>query len=332
MDKHKLPNINLVIQNYILGIASIEEQQFLNDWLNDNPENRKLLFNEKDLYDASQLGSKALDEIEIQQWIKLQDQISKRKSKTFKLIEILKIAAIVLITLGAGWIGHYLYSSIAFSNKQVEIKHIEATKGQIKEIFLADGTHVWLNSDSKLSFPSQFTANNRQVDVHGEAFFEVTANEKKPFLVNTKNHTVKVVGTQFNICEYPKSKIIEVTLVEGKVKIISGNIIKDLFPGQQSSFNTKTSIVKISEKDLEIYSSWKEGRYEFSNERIGKVFQIIERWWDVKINCQDDSLGNERISGVLKRHKPVDTIFELIDKLIPIEYKIVNDVITVISK
>ncbi len=332
MEKQKLPNISQVIQKYILGNASKEEQQFLYDWLNKNPENRKMLFYKKDLFEASQLGSETLNKIEVQQWIELQNRISKQKLKSNRLIEVLKIAAIILVTLGVGWMGHYFYASGVFSNKQAELKYVEATKGQIKEIFLADGTHVWLNYDSKFSFPSQFTANNRQVELQGEAFFEVTANEEKPFLVKTKNHTVKVVGTKFNICEYPESKIIETTLVEGKVKIISGNIFKDLLPGQQSSFNTETSQIRISKKDFEIYTAWKDGRYEFRNEPIGKVFKIVERWWDVKINYPEDKLKNERISGVLKRHKPVGQLFELIKQLVPIEYEIKNDEITVTSK
>ena len=174
MDKQRLPNIDQVIQNYILGNASEEEQQFLYDWLNKNPDNGKILFNEKDLYEASKLGSEIFNDIETRQWIELQDRILTRKLKTSGIREFLKIAAIVLITLGAGWMGHYFYASGLFSNQQVEYKQVKACKGQVKEIFMADGTHVWLNSGSKLSFPSNFTEDKREVELSGEAFFEVT--------------------------------------------------------------------------------------------------------------------------------------------------------------
>lgn len=332
MDKERLPNIEQVLQNYIQGNASEGEQQFLYDWLNENPDNRKLLFNEKDLYGVSKIGSKELKEIEIQQWMELQERISTRKLRTSGITEFLKIAAVILIALGTGWMGHFLYSSGTFSNKQVEMKHVKATKGQVKEIFLADGTHVWLNSDSKLSFPSSFSDDNRKVELCGEAFFKVTANEESPFLVKTKNHTVKVTGTQFNICEYSESKIIETTLVKGKVKIISGNIIKDLLPGQQSSFNTETAKIRISKADFDIYTSWKDGRYEFKNTPIEKVFRIMERWWDVKISYPEAKLKSERISGVLRRYKPLKQHFEVIKQLVPINYKIDNDVIEITLK
>lgn len=329
MDREKMPNIGRIIENYIQGNVSAEDEKILYSWLGENPENEKLLFGDKDLWEASHLGAKSLTDIENQQWILLQDRINSKKSKLNGFKEILRIAAAVIIALGIGWMGHYSYSSGMFSDQQVEYKQIEASKGQIKEIFLADGTHVWLNADSKLSFPSNFTADTREIELEGEAYFEVTSNEENPFLVKTKNHTVKVTGTQFNICEYPESKIIETTLVEGKVKIITGNFIKDLKPGQQSSFSTLTSEVKINEADFEIYTAWKEGRYEFNNEPMGKIIKIAERWWDVKINYPESKLKYEYISGVLRKHKPLEQHLEVFKRLIQFDYEIENDVITI---
>jgi len=332
MESKKMPNIGSAIQNYIQGNVSAEDERILYSWLKENPEDEKILFGEKDIWEATQLGTERLNEIETSQWSLLKDKISTRKITNTKFHQALKIAAIVIFTFGVGWMGHSLYSSGIFSNTQVELKHIEATKGQIKEIFLADGTHVWLNSDSKLSFPSNFTKDTREIELEGEAYFEVTSNEETPFLVKTKNHTVKVTGTQFNICEYPESKIIETTLVEGKVKIITGNIIKDLLPGQQSSFSTLTSEVKINEPEFETYSAWKEGRYEFSNEPVGKIFQIMERWWDVDIVYPETNLKYERIAGVLRKHKPIEQHLEVFKQLVPMEYEIGTDIINVTVK
>lgn len=325
----KKQNIKKAIEHFIQGNASPEMQKHLLDWLKENPDNQKLLFGDKDLWNASQLGSSELEEIEVQQWIKLQERISVQNYKTIQFKEILRIVAVVVISLGLGWTGHYLYTSDVFHNKQIEQRTIEATKGQLKEIFLADGTHVWLNSDSKLSFPSKFSEKTREIDLQGEAFFEVTANVENPFIVKTKNHKVKVTGTKFNICEYPESEIIETTLVEGRVKIISGNITKDIFPGQQSSFNTETAEVRISEADFAINTSWTEGKYYFKNEPIEKVFKIMERWWDVQIIYPESKLKNERISGALRKHKSLEQHFEVIQQLIPIEYKIETDIVEV---
>lgn len=329
MESKKMPTIVQIIQNYMNGNATEAEEQVLYNWLKEKPENRKILFGDKDIWEASQIGSQVLEEVEHQQWIELQQKINAQKITVKGVTEILKIAAVIIVTFGVGWLGHHIYSSNVHSNKQVEFKQIEAINGQVKEIFLADGTHVWLNSDSKLTFPSDFSEDSRKVELQGEAFFEVTSHEENPFLVKTKMHTVKVTGTKFNICEYPESKIIETTLAEGKVKIITGNFFKDLMPGQQSSFNTLTSEVKISETDFEIYTSWKDGVYEFRNESVEKIFKIMERWWDVKIDYPQDKLKYERISGVLRKHKPLEQHFQVIQQLIPVNYKITNDIIEI---
>lgn len=332
MNRQENQHLVQAIEQYIRGIATTEEEKVVYTWMNESPENRRWLFREKELWEASQLGSSRLNEIEISQWVDLHQQINEPKKNGFRINEILKIAAIVIFAIGAGWLGHSVYSEISINNSQAEQKTIEASKGQIKEIFLADGTHVWLNSDSRLSFPNHFSETTREVELSGEAFFEVTASEKKPFLVKTGNHMVKVTGTRFNICEYPESKIIETTLEEGKVKIISGNFFKDLLPGEQSSFHTESAEIRISKTDLEIYTVWKEGRYDFNNEPVGKIFQIIERWWDVKINYPVETLKNERISGVLRRYKPIEQHFEVIQQLVPMVYRIENDVINVSAK
>lgn len=329
MDSQKFLNIEPAFRRFVQGRASAEDEELLYKWVKETPENRKRLFQEKDIWDSTNLGTKQLNEQELEHWLELRHRMNSRKVQTSVIVRFAKIAAIIIISFGLGWFGRYINTQKSFSTQSsAEMKSVAATKGQQKEIFLADGTHVWLNADSKLSFPSEFTPDNREVELTGEAYFEVTANEKKPFWVTTGNHKVKVTGTKFNICEYPECKIIETTLVEGKVKIITGNFIKDLLPGQQSGFNTETAKIRINETDFEIYTAWIEGRYEFRNEPISKVFQIIERWWDVDINFPEE-LKNERISGVLRKYKPLEQHFEVIQQILPVDYKIENDVIEI---
>lgn len=328
MENLKPEDIDQAILHFVQGNASSEEHKDLLNWLEKHPGNREKLFRKKDLWDAAQLNSNKLDEIEVEQWELLRKTISTQKANSLIFKEIVRIAAVIILALGVGWMSHYFYLD-AKNNSNVEMKTVESIKGQIKEIFLADGTHVWLNADSKLTFPSNFTDKTRRIELQGEAYFEVTSNKKNPFLVKTKNHTVKVTGTQFNICEYPEDKMIETTLVEGKVKIITGNFIQDLKPGEQSTFYTETAEILIGEKDFDIYTSWKDGRYKFRNESIDKVFQIMERWWDVEIDYSKKEFKYEYISGVLKKHKPIKQHFEIINKLVPIDYCINKDKIIV---
>lgn len=329
MDNLKDKNIEQSIQHFVQGIANADEQKQVYTWMKENPAEKERVFRDKDLWDASLLSSEKLEVLENREWAKLNESINhsgKRKVVSFK--EFVQVAAIIVFTLGLGWMSHYFYSN-TIANRNIEIRTVEAIKGQIKEVFLADGTHVWLNADSRLSFPSNFTNKTREIELHGEAYFEVTSNEKNPFLVKTGNHTVKVTGTKFNICEYPGDKMIETTLVEGKVKIITGDLFKDLQPGEQSTFYTETAEVLIGEKDFDIYTAWREGRYEFRNEPVTKIFQIMERWWDVEIEYNETAFKHEYISGVLRKHKPIKQHFEVINELVPIKFSIDYDKIVV---
>ena len=327
MEGQRFLNIESAIKRFVTGQASPEDKKLIYDWIQENPDKKGLLFSKKDIWESSRLGTKEIQKIENAEWLDLQSKINSSEASSFNFYKNFKIAAIVILSVGIGWFSRFFYSDHEFPN-EVALQKVSATKGQIKEVFLADGTHVWLNSDSEILFPGRFSKNNRTVKLEGEAFFEVTANEEKPFLIKTKNHTVKVVGTRFNICEYPESNIIETTLEKGKVKILSGNIIKDLFPGEQLSFNTETSEVRISKVDLEIYTTWKDGRYVFNDEPIDKIFTIIERWWDVKIDYPE-KMKSERITGVLRKYKPVEQHLQVIKQLTAIDYQINNDQILV---
>ena len=145
-----------------------------------------------------------MEENTLLQWIKLHEKI---KGREVRLKRFLRYAALFIIALVLGFWSNYLLLTTNTQDQQVEYKEVEATKGQVKEIFLADGTHIWLNSDSKLSFPSNFSADNRAIELSGEAFFEVATDKEKKFLVKTGKHTVEVTGTRFNVCEYPENKI-----------------------------------------------------------------------------------------------------------------------------
>ncbi|MDD4757088.1 MAG: FecR domain-containing protein [Prolixibacteraceae bacterium] len=322
-----MPDIKVITERYLQGVLSSGDEKILLQWIKENPENSKLIFREKDIWDSTQLASPGIEAVTSTQWQHLQDKI---KTRTIRVNEFLRYVAIFIIALASGFWGHSVFFTEKAENQQVEYKEVEATKGQVKEIFLADGTHVWLNSDSKLSFPSDFSGDNRKIELRGEAFFEVTADADKKFLVKTGNHTVEVTGTRFNVCEYPESKIIETTLESGSVKILTGNIINDLMPGQKSGYNTETAEIKIGEAVLDINTSWKEGYYECKNEPLPKVFKIIERWWDVKIYYPEDKFEDERITGIIRKHKSLEHHFNVISKLVKFDYVIEPDKITVI--
>ncbi len=197
------------------------------------------------------------------------------------------------------------------------------------EVFLTDGTHVWLNSESTLEFPNSFSSEKRVVRLDGEAYFQVQSDRDHPFYVHSGQQKIQVTGTRFNVKKYPEDHLIETVLEEGKVKILGGNIARDLLPGQRSSFHTQSLDVKIDNVDFEVYTSWRDGRYEFKNERFDKIMKIVERWWDVEVVYDQAKLKDFTFSGVLKKHKDVDYIFDIINQFKPIDYHVDDNKIIV---
>ncbi len=322
-----MDNVDLLISRFLGGKSSAAEREDVLKWINKCPENRKSFFLTKEIWEASSICSSEIISEETKQWQTLAWRIDGllQKEKIIRrrilVKQFFRIASIVLIALITGWSGHSLYLRIKSKTTNVGYEMVIASKGQVKEIFLADGTHVWLNSDSQLKFPTEFTSKNREITLEGEAYFEVKKNEKSPFIVTTRTHKVKVLGTKFNICEYPEDKIIETTLSEGKVKVLAGDKIVDLLPGMQSRINTETLDVRVGQADLDVHTAWIDGRYEFRDKPLEKILSIVERWYDVKV-VYPAEMKQMCFSGVIKRHKPVNHLLDVISALQPIEYSI----------
>jgi len=187
-------------------------------------------------------------------------------------------------------------------------------RGQKSVLQLSDGTKVWLNADSRLTYAKDFTGKGqRDVFLEGEAFFDVAHDEKHPFLVHTTGITIKVLGTAFNVKSYKDDASIETTLIRGKVSInkegagpTDGNVV--LKPNQRAIFQKQTKSLNIEEVMAERLSSWRFDQLIFDETQISDVIVQLERWYDVKIHVQDgDSLqcrltadlGKESLEEVL---------------------------------
>ncbi len=322
-----MDDIEPLRNNFIADTAGTEEQCRLLRWLTNNPGKRASLFREKDLYQAASLKGDFLNRREEEAWDQLKKKIdppvlSHPDANGYMLRRVVRAAALVVLSLLTGWVGNSMYHGLQTRNNHHFEQTVTAGKGQIVELFLADGTHVWLNAESKLEFPGSFSASKRVVRLEGEAYFEVRSDPDHPFYVHSDNQQVKVTGTRFNIKRYPEDHKIETVLEEGKVKVLGVNVVKDLLPGQRSSFNTESMEVVIDPVDIDVYTSWHEGRYEFKNASFSKIMKIVERWWDVEVIYDREKLKDFTFSGVLKKHKEVGYIFEIINQFKPIDYQV----------
>ncbi|CAD0002379.1 FecR family protein [Flavobacterium salmonis] len=184
-------------------------------------------------------------------------------------------------------------------------------------IQLADGTKVWLNSESQLKYPVAFIDGEvRKVElVYGEAYFEVspsTAHKGSKFEVFTKKQTVEVIGTQFNIKAYHEEKNIYTTLLEGKVTVNIAGQKHLLIPKEQSNFDLTDNQVKIYKADVYSSVAWKEGLFSFNNMSLKDIMKVLSRWYNVDVTFENAKLENVKFNGVLRKDQDLKEILTTI--------------------
>lgn len=210
------------------------------------------------------------------------------------------IAASILIPV-------LIISTVYFYKEMDHYKQIpnivSVNKGQRAGITLPDGTIVHLNSESKLTYTPDFNGKLREVVLEGEAFFEVTPNKEKPFIVKTSVFDVEVLGTSFNVSVYNDENIVETALMEGKVKLtMQGCPSKPVYltPSQKFIYSRsdRQGTISIMEGDTEL--AWKQGILAFNAEPLEEVFRKIERWYGVTMHYDKESLVNDNFTGQFK--------------------------------
>lgn len=178
---------------------------------------------------------------------------------------------------------------------------------------LSDSTKVWLNSDTELRFPAEFTGDIRMVHLKGEAYFEVSHRTEHPFIVEMEHSKVQVLGTSFNLRTYEDEKEIAATLVEGKVCFIAeGERKVNLSPGEQAVLNEEGHLSK-HEVDPYFYTAWKDGNFIFRKQSLEEVMRIVARWYDVEVHFRDDSLKKLSFSGNVKRYDDFSKIVQMLE-------------------
>ncbi|WP_308991098.1 FecR domain-containing protein [Mariniflexile litorale] len=205
------------------------------------------------------------------------------------------------------------------NNEEPSYNYLAIPRGGKFFIKLVDGTKVWLNSESKIKYPTRFIkGETRMVELlYGEAYFEVSPSTKHngdAFKVITKNQEVNVLGTEFNIKAYSDEDEIATTLVNGSVEINNGKVKKTIKPNQQSVLNSKNpSLIKIVEIDAAQETSWVKDVFSFNEETLGEMMQVLSRWYNVDVVFETAERKNYVFTGVLERTKSIHDILKLIE-------------------
>ncbi|MDO7743048.1 MAG: FecR family protein [Pedobacter sp.] len=205
-------------------------------------------------------------------------------------------------------------------------------KGGQYQVQLPDGTKVWLNTASSLKFPTAFAAKERSVILNGEAYFEVAKNPERPFMVNTPEQKVVVLGTHFNINSYPDEQGTKTTLFEGVVKVIPNRLLssKILKPGEQSIL--KEDKLHVEVVDMEEILAWKNGLFVFNNESLESIMRKISRWYNVDIEYAADAIKSEPFGGSISRFGNVSQILHMLEITGHVRFKILPNRILVMNK
>ncbi|MFC5873238.1 FecR family protein [Chryseobacterium arachidis] len=195
-------------------------------------------------------------------------------------------------------------------------------KGQYKTT-LPDGTKVWLNAESELKFPTQFTTDERLVELKGEGYFEVAHNANKPFIVISKGQRVKVLGTKFNINSYSNEETTKTTLISGSVELSNEKNTASikLKPGQQGKLNQSKFTTEFV--DTDIFTAWTTNEFQFEGAPLVEVLRQLERWYDVDVDYSN--IPNVSVHGTISRQKKLSSVLYTLEKITDLKFQVTNE-------
>ncbi len=195
---------------------------------------------------------------------------------------------------------------------------VTVPRGGEYSLVLSDGTKVYMNANSRLEYPIHFSS-KRIVKLSGEAYFEVSRDPRKPFIVEASKHFIEVLGTRFNVSAYPEDDFYA-TLLSGSVKLQTSSETKVLSPNQQAVVKKSNSVIGIQNVDASIYASWVKGSFEFQNASLYAIARQLSRWYDVDIQFQSENLKQIRFGGTILRHRPLSFAIAVIEKVSDVEF------------
>lgn len=298
------------LYKFFEGKSSIEEEKKIRKWIELSKNNEKFFMQERLAYDAMLFST-------------FEEDKAKRHSRfnisPWAISTVAAVALLLIISI--------LYVS-TLKEDEANYNTIIVPAGQRINLVLADDTDVWLNSNTKIEYPTKFSKDNRTVFLDGEAYFAVSENKNKPFIVKTKNGDVRVTGTKFNVEAYAQTGNFVTSLFEGGVDIYRNNQkLTSLNPNEKSSFtDNKIIISKISDPDEYL---WRRGLIAFNNKRLEEILSTLEKYFDVKIKVNSNKLPSHTYTGKFKQTDGIDYALRVLQRSIKFSYERDDDTNTI---
>ncbi len=359
MERREIDDSLLI--KFISGNTLSGESESIIAWLNEEHKNRLHYFHLKSLWQESMADPKDQDFVD-NSWERLRFRMGTLANETFTNREKknikwsyarIGIAASITILLATSVF--FKIQNYRISQFKENLNQISVPLGSRSMVVLPDGSQVWLNSGSKLFYPSGFWSKSREVTLEGEGFFDVKNDRESPFIVSAGGLKIKVLGTSFNVKSYPDENTVETILVKGMVEV---NTINEkslqspiiLAPNQkltylkrEGSMNLATIIedgikqdmsenLKVEIPDLnnfkiatrinpDIFTSWKDGKLIFDGEPLESLATKLERFYNVRISLQDESMKSFKYSGTLEE-VTIEEVLRALEKTSPIRFEI----------
>jgi len=327
-------NIEDIIGKYLSESATDEEKDYLLQWLEEKEEHRAQF---KETYDLwLYTNASVTDGMQMENALaRLKERISPPSEKKARFsisrFTLIRIAASILLLFSTGYIGYRLGNHS--QDKIITMNHLLTGADGKGEFRLPDGSTVWLNSSSVLTYPETFIGGKRTVHLEGEALFEVKKDKRNPFIVKTGGLDIEVLGTRFLANNYPRKNIVEAVLVNGSVKI-SGDYFsetRELHPGELLTYDKHTKMSDVSEVDTDDYTNWIHSKLVFDKTNLAQVIINLQKWFDVEIVATPELLRNTHMSFTVRRES-LEQVLNNMALTASIGYKWENDILYLYKK
>lgn len=294
---------NNSIQKYLRGESSDSEKDLLMQWIEANADNRRQFMQYRRLYDAAI-------------WSEQDTNTSTTPNRIHFFKRWMQVAAVVAVAVT----GTLLVQQ--FTQREQLVAHsVEVPAGQRVNLTLSDGTRVTLNSNSELHFPPTFDGNNREVSIDGEGFFEVAHDASRPFIVKAGSHSIRVLGTSFNVMAYHSTGLFETSLLEGSVQIENNQSKQKvtLEPNEKVTLKANQLVKSTFEGNDDFL--WRDGIYVFKNEKLTDLFKKLEQYYQVDIQVKNSQLLTQHCTGKFRQKEGIEHIIKVLQKTYNFNYK-----------
>lgn len=315
------------ITNVLDGTATAAETRNVEKWLSESDVNQKIYATIANVGYFRNLGD--LSEVKARIRQKLEYNIAALAlRRKIRLYQSVAAAAVAVLLVVGGWM------FMRQSTETTAFVETATANGCKSQVTLSDGTVVALNSGSYLKYPSRFNDHTREVELVGEAYFEVAKDKKHPFIVRSHDIKVRVLGTHFNVKAYADDDKIITTLLEGAVQISSdgeetAKLNQLLKPNQQLVFDKRNGKTSLRNVEAPLYASWKDNQYYFENERFAQIAHELERGYNMKIIIKNRALREETFSGTFEKKESFYRILDAMKQHRGFDYRVHQDTVSI---